>query len=231
MSARNNSPLARIFDDPAIVSQIQRQLPRLFWVAHRDASLANRENPAVGFIRKRAMIYVFLRFFGRDNVEVLPATEREVDILVHDRPLVIRTSRKDPLAANRYAPHSSKSGIKALWSGDTRTARDTLFSPAYKPSSDILLIIVDFSAVLGAIYLITRELQEAVLKDLGPERYFRLPRPGEDSRGAEFSIIAMDRLLNNPNTRRMEMRWSRPAENDSLRNYDPYDRFSVLWNA
>jgi|SRR5215203_866872 len=232
MSASNsNSPLlTRIFDDPTIVRQIQKQLPRLFWVAHRDATLGNRENPVVGFIRKQAMIYTLFRFLGRENVEILQALRREINVRVDGRPVVIRTHKVNPLAENRHAPGTTKSGIKALWSGDTVTSRETLLSPTYRPSSDIILIIVDFSAVLGAMYLITRELQETVLKELTPQVYFKLPRPGQDSRGAEFSRSAMRMLLNNPGTRRIEIRWTRPDGNDTLRNYDPYDRFGELWN-
>lgn len=56
------------------------------------------------------------------------------------------------------------------------------------------------------------------------EKYFKLPKPGTNPRGVEISNDALSRLLQDKDTKRIEIFWQRSAI-----EYKPYQRWVDYW--
>ena len=72
----------------------------------------------------------------------------------------------------------------------------------------------------SGLFQIPLETQKKNLNNLGVERYLKPPKPGINPRGIELFRDGLETLLNDSNTARIRVNWSK-----SQVNYDPYERW------
>jgi hypothetical protein len=201
--------LEEIFKDEKLILKIRKRLPHLFQLAELESSRAGKIGMEVGSVREKILIAFLIYVFGRENVETqIPITEPEVDVRLFKHPLSIKTI-------------TGLGGVKIIWTVDAMKARE--FLATYSPKCDTLLALILWGKI-GGLYYIPREVQQRVLEMLGRERYIKLPKEGTNPRGVEYSQEALSRLLNERNTRSIEIEWQR-----SKIEYDPYRRWIDYW--
>jgi len=84
--------ITELFSDRALVEKIQIRLPQLFHIANLESSRAGKIGMEVGSLRERILIALLIYRFGEESVYTeLPITETEIDVVVFDRPLSIKT--------------------------------------------------------------------------------------------------------------------------------------------
>ena len=67
-------------------------MPKLFYLAELESSRAGKLGMEVGSVREKIITSLFLYKFGIDNVQTeLPITESEIDVIVFDTPISIKT--------------------------------------------------------------------------------------------------------------------------------------------
>lgn len=94
----------------------------------------------------------------------IPITEAEVDVRVLGKPISIKTVTGKKLG-----------GVKIIWTVDPKQA--LRFSQHYEPTCDVLLAQVNWGNT-GGFFLFPKLAQFDVLKQIGRERYIKLPKPG-----------------------------------------------------
>jgi len=137
-------------------------------------------------------------------------TEPETDVKLFGNPISIKTVTGKGL-----------SGIKIIWTVDSEKARK--FRGSYYPSCDLLLININWGGK-GGLYLIPLSVQREIFNKLGRNKYIKLPKPGTNPRGVEFSKEAILRLIEHPYTSSIGIEWNR-----SEIEYDPYRRWVDYW--
>lgn len=204
--------LAELFRDPHIIKKIQTKLPYLFQLAQIEVSRAGKTGMEVGTIREQIIIALLIYKFGEENVDTnIPITESEVDVKVFGEPVSIKT-----FTGKNF------SGIKIAWTVDAKSSRE--FLNKYRPTSDILLVQINWDAV-GGFYYIPRELQQRYLTTLGRENYIKLPKEGTNPRGIEFKKDALEVLLSDKDVKKIEIEWKRQNI-----DYNIYKRWVDLWD-
>jgi len=93
----------------------------------------------------------------------------------------------------------------------------------YEPKCDILLAQLKWGGV-GGLYHIPLETQQEVFRNIGKHAYFKLPKPGTNPRGVEFSKDALLKLIMHPNTKKIQIFWLKPAV-----EFNPYERWIKYW--
>lgn len=165
----------------------------------------------VGSVRERIIIALMMHKFGVENVKTdIPITETEIDVIVHDHPLSIKT-----ISGARIG------GVKAIWTVDAQKARE--FVAQYKPKYDMLLVQVNWGGT-GVFAYIPLKVQEEIFSSFGRDKYFSLPKQGTNPRGVEFSKEAMMRLSLHPDIKRIIVPWIRPIE-----KFNQYQRWLDYW--
>lgn len=206
-----DAPYLRIFEDVKLVDKIKANLPRLFFLAELDASRAGKVGMEIGSVRERIIIALMMTKFGVENVKTdIPITETEIDVIVHNHPLSIKT-----ISGARIG------GVKAIWTVDAQKARE--FVANYKPKCDILLVQVHWGGS-GVLAYIPLKVQEEMFGVFGRNKYFSLPKQGTNPRGVEFSKEAMTRLSVHPDVKRIMVNWVRPVE-----KFNQYQRWLDYW--
>lgn len=203
------SRLVELFEDPLLAQKIKRQLPYLFQLAELESSRAGKAGMEVGSAREKVLIALLIYKFGAENVETdIPITEPEVDVKLFGRPINIKTI-------------TGLGGVKIIWTVDAQKARE--FRENYTPKCDVLLALIKWGDT-GGLYYIPLEVQDRVFKELGREGYIRLPKPGTNPRGVEYSKEALLRLLNDKETRVIEIFWEKQPI-----KFNAYQRWVDLW--
>lgn len=88
----NNSPLFSLFEDSSLAEKIKKRLPHLFWLAMIDSSRAGKDGMQIGSAGEAIIIALLMYKFGEENVRMdIPITEPEVDVIVHNQPISIKT--------------------------------------------------------------------------------------------------------------------------------------------
>lgn len=193
------APFGRIFDDPILVDKIKATLPKLFFLAEQDASRAGKVGMEIGSVRERILIALMMTKFGAENVKVdIPITETEIDVLVYNHPISIKTISGAKIG-----------GVKAVWTVDAQKARE--FVANYKPKYDMLMVQVNWGGP-GVFAYIPLKVQEEVFSAFGRDKYFLLPKQGTNPRGVEISRDAMLRLSLHSDTKKIVISWIRPTE-------------------
>jgi hypothetical protein len=206
-----DSPIKSIFTDSVIIDKIRGKLPYLFFLAELDASRAGKVGMEIGSVRERIIIALLMYKFGQESVKTdIPITETEVDVIVQNYPLSIKT-----ITGARIG------GIKAIWTVDAQKAKE--FVASYKPKYDILLVQINWGGS-GIFAYIPLKVQEEIFSSLGRDKYFSLPKQGTNPRGVEFSKEAMTRLSRHPDIMKIDISWIRPTE-----KYDQYKRWLDYW--
>lgn len=203
------SRLAELFENKKFVEKIKKRLPYLFQLAELESSRAGKIGMEVGSLRERILIALLIYAFGEENVETdIPITEPEVDAKLFDQPISIKTI-------------TGGGGVKIIWTVDAQKARE--FRETYTPKCDILLARIKWGGK-GGLYYIPLEVQQKIFNQLGRERYIKLPKPGTNPRGVEFSREALSKLLTDPETKMIEIEWRKTKI-----DFNPYKRWVDYW--
>ncbi len=203
------SHLSEIFEDKKLVEKIKKRLPYLFQLAEFESSRAGKIGMQVGSLREKILIALLIYKFGEKSVETeIPITEPETDVKLFGHPISIKTI-------------TGMGGVKVIWTVDAQKVRE--FRETYTPKCDILIVLIKWGKV-GKFYHIPLEVQQKIFKTMGRENYIKLPKPGTNPRGPEFSKEALTKLLSDPETNSIEVEWYR-----SRIKYNPYQRWIAYW--
>ena len=203
-----SSRLVELFEDLALAEKIKRRLPYLFTLAEIESSRAGKVGMEVGSLREKILIALLMYKFGEENVETeIPITEPEMDVKLFGEPVSIKTI-------------TGTGGVKAVWTVDPQKARE--FLESYSPSCDILLTQIKWDEKTvnentrpgerthpGGLFWFPIEAQEYILREMGKERYLKLPKQGTNPRGVEISKEGLLRLLQDQNSRCIPIVWHR----------------------
>jgi hypothetical protein len=201
--------LVEIFEDKELVDKIGRRLPFLFQLAELESSRAGKIGMEVGSLREKIVIALLIYKFGEENVETqIPITEREVDVKIFGHPVSIKTI-------------TGTGGVKIIWTVDAQKARE--FFKTYTPTCDIILVQIKWNGV-GGFFHIPVEVQQKILRNVGREKYLKLPKPGTNPRGVEISKEGLLMLMEDKDTKSIKIVWQR-----SKIEYDPYRRWVDYW--
>ncbi|MDR0920076.1 MAG: ThaI family type II restriction endonuclease [Oscillospiraceae bacterium] len=173
-----------IFDDNLIIRRIKNKLPKLFQLAELESSRDGKIGMEIGSVRERIIIALLMYKYGIDIVDSkVPITEPEVDVIVKNTPLSIKT----------ISTKTSKlrGGIKLIWTVDAQKA--LLFKNTYIPKCDLLLAQIVWGGN-GRLFLFSVKSQNEVLAQIGRDRYIKLPKEGTNPRGAEITAEALNLL-------------------------------------
>jgi len=200
-----------LFTDDKIVSKIQNKLPKLFYMAELESSRAGRVGMEVGSLRERILVALLIYKFGDKNVKTdIPITEPEIDVLVFNNPISIKTITGKNL-----------SGVKLVWTVDADSALS--FRENYKPKYDMMLAQINWNNG-GFLYYITKEIQLDVFKSLGKNEYIKLPKAGTNPRGVELTAKGLKALTQQKSTLKIPIEWIK-----EIINYNAFDRWVELW--
>lgn len=206
-----SSRLIEIFQDDDLVEKIKKRLPYLFALAELESSRAGKIGMQVGSLRENIIIALLIYKFGENNVKTdIPITEQEVDVLLFERPISIKTISDKNLT-----------GVKLIWTVDPYKAREYLDN--YYPKSDILFIHIVWNKI-GGFYYIPLKIQENYFKKFGKENYIKLPKPGTNPRGVEINRDALSMLLREASTYGIDIFWKRTKI-----DYNAYQRWVDAW--
>ncbi|MFH1421448.1 MAG: ThaI family type II restriction endonuclease, partial [Planctomycetota bacterium] len=134
----------------------------------------------------------------------------EIDAIVFNEPISIKTITDKKLG-----------GVKAIWTVDRKKAKE--FRDNYKPQYDILLAQIRWGEV-GYLYYLPKKAQLEVLKSIGKNIYFMLPKQGTNPRGVEFSEKALNAISSHPSSLKIKIDWIKKEI-----SYDPFKRWLDLW--
>jgi hypothetical protein len=203
--------LTEIFEDEKLVAKIKRRLPYLFQLAELESSRAGKTGMEVGSVRERIIVALLIYKFGEENVETeIPITEPETDVRLFGEPISIKT-----------ITGRSFGGVKLIWTVDAEKAKE--FLGKYHPHCDILLVQINWGDV-GGFYYIPLEVQKRVFDRMGRQNYIKLPKPKTNPRGVEITKEALMSLIEDRDTRRIEINWYRTKI-----EFNVYKRWVDLW--
>ena len=203
--------LTEIFKDKELVYKIKTRLPHLFHLAELESSRAGKIGMEVGSVRERIIVSLLIYKFGEENVETeIPITEPEIDVRLFGQPVSIKT-----ITGKAFG------GVKLIWTVDAQKAKE--FRETYSPHCDILLVQINWNA-MGGFYYIPFEVQKRLFEDVGRKKYIKLPKPGTNPRGVEITKEALSWLVENKETKVIQIAWKR-----SKVDYSPYKRWVDYW--
>lgn len=202
----------KLFSEALLTNKIKEKLPFLFQLAEIDNSRDGKLGMEIGSARERIVIALLIYKFGEKNVKTdIAITESEVDVIVFDEPISIKT------VTNRNIV-----GVKLIWTVDAQKA--FAFINNYSPECDILFVHINWAGK-GGMYLLSKEGQKEILKKHGKAFYFKLPKAGTNPRGVEITNEAINKLVEHSTTKKIEIDWSR----DETLEYNSYARWVDLW--
>ncbi len=205
-----DNPLAELFLDMPLISRIKSKLPKLFHIAELESSRAGKIGMEVGSSREKVIIALLIYKYGKENVNTsIPITQSETDVIVKDVPYSIKTI-------------TGNGGVKAVWTVDASSA--SIFIENYKPKCHIILIQINWGYTRGGFSLISLEVQNRVLNKLGKSRYLKLPKAGTNPRGVEFSKEAIEIMLADKETLKINIDWKK-----QVLEYDTYKKWVEYW--
>jgi len=201
-----------IFNEQYIIKKIKEKLPYLFQLAEIDNSRDGKLGMEIGSARERIVIAMLIYKFGDENIKTdIGITESETDVIVFDEPISIKTVTNKKVV-----------GVKLIWTVDAQKALE--FINNYTPECDILFVHINWGGK-GAMYLLSKEGQKEILSQHGKEFYFKLPKQGTNPRGVEITNEAINKLVEHPTTKKIEIDWNR----DESIEYNSYDRWVEHW--
>lgn len=200
-----------LFRDRNTIQKIRARLPELFQIAELESSRAGKIGMEVGSMRERIIIALLIHRFGEKYVKTdLPIHEPEVDVIVDEMPISIKT-----ITGKRIG------GVKLIWTVDREQA--IRFGNEYIPTCDMLLVHINWDGE-GGLYLFSKDLQSQVLNQMGPSVYLTLPKPGTNPRGVEMSKGAIRLLSTHPQSLVIPVHWEKKEI-----SFDPFERWLELW--
>lgn len=189
--------LSEAFNDKKFKEEVQRQLPGLIAKADIEASRVGNTGLEKGSFRKKYLIDFFIDHLSGENVETgFPIGMPDIDVKIFTLPVKIKTI-------------TGKRGIKIKWTIDRGKVENYLSN--YNPSYGILLVRLNWDMKErnrpSGLFWIPLEAQQRVLKRLGTEKYLKPPKLGTNSRGIELSREALKNLLNDIDTKHIDINW------------------------
>jgi hypothetical protein len=202
-----------IFDKEEYIQKIKSKLPQLFLLAEVENSRNGKLGMEIGSARERIIIALLMYIFGIEDVDTdLPITLPEVDVVVKNQPLSIKT-----------ATGARLSGVKLIWSVDAQKALE--FKERYEPVCDLMLAQIYWHN-RGFLYLFPKQTQKDVLESIGRDTYIKLPKQGTNARGVELSGVAIQYLIQSPTVRKIEIDFRRTEIDYKA----AYKRWLDYWN-
>ena len=154
----------------------------------------------IGSVRERILIALLMYKFGIDIVDPnIPITASEVDVIVNDTPLSIKTVTTNSERWN---------SIKLIWTVDAQKAIE--FKNTYMPSCDMLVAKICWNGE-GKLLLFSREAQCKILNEIGRDRYIKLPKENTNARGVEITPMALSILERCEDTRCININFYRKS--------------------
>lgn len=188
----------KLFDDNLIIKRVKNKLPHLFQLAELESSRNGKIGMEIGSVRERILIALLMYKFGIDIVNPdIPITAPEVDVYVDNTPLSIKTMTTK---SDRF------SSVKLIWTVDHQKAIE--FRNTYIPSCDMLLAKIRWNGN-GKLLLFSKESQQKILKDIGRDRYIKIPKENTNARGVEITAEALTLLEKCEDTRCIEINFVR----------------------
>lgn len=188
----------RLFDDEIIIKRVKNKLPYLFQLAELESSRNGKIGMEIGSVRERILIALLMYKFGIDIVNPeIPITAPEVDVIVQNEPLSIKTMTTTSQRWN---------SVKLIWTVDAQKSLE--FKSNYLPSCDMLIAKIYWNN-LGKLLLFSKEAQIEVLNEIGRDRYIKLPKQNTNARGVEINTEALRLLETHKNTREIEINFTR----------------------
>ncbi len=173
----------KLFDDNIIVKRVKNKLPHLFQLAELESSRNGKIGMEIGSVRERILIALLMYKFGIDIVDPeIPITAPEVDVIVDNTPLSIKTMTTN---SGRWCP------VKLIWTVDAKKALE--FKNTYNPSCDMLIAKIRWNGE-GKLLLFSKESQCDVLHQIGRDMYIKLPKENTNARGVEITAEALSML-------------------------------------
>ena len=102
-------------------------MPTLFNMVELENRRGNKLGMEVGTARERVLIALFMYVYGSKSVEFPPSNSPELDVLVNNQPLSIKTKSSKGLT-----------GVKLVWTVDWNKIE--AFLKTYLPTSHLLYI-------------------------------------------------------------------------------------------
>lgn len=206
----NSNPVKDLFSDNRFVLRIKNKLPKLFHIAELESSRAGKIGMEVGSAREKVIIALLIYKYGKEKVNTnIPITEAETDVLVNNIPYSIKTI-------------TGNGGVKAVWTVDASSAAN--FIENYMPKCHIILIQINWGYTRGGFSLIPLQVQKRVLGKLGKEKYLKLPKAGTNPRGVEFTKEAIETMLADKETLKIDVDWKK-----EVLEYDIYKKWVEYW--
>ena len=149
--------------------------------------------------------------FGEENVDTeIPITEPEVDVVVYNNPVSIKTKSG-----------TSLSGVKLIWTVDSENAQ--YFQNNYKPSCDMIFVQINWNHT-GGLFYFPKETKLECFDYLGRESYIKLPSKGTNPRGVEISTSAMKMLVNHSDSLKIDIEWKKEEI-----EFNAFKRWIEIW--
>jgi len=206
----NNNPMKDLFSDNRLVLRIKNKLPKLFHIAELESSRAGKIGMEVGSAREKVIVALLIYKYGKEKVNTnIPITEAETDVIVNKIPYSIKTI-------------TGNGGVKAVWTVDASSAAN--FIENYMPKCHIILIQINWGYTRGGFSLIPLQVQKKVLDKLGKEKYLKLPKAGTNPRGVEFTREAIETMLADKETLKIDVDWKK-----EVLEYDTYKKWVEYW--
>lgn len=188
----------KLFDDNLIIKGVKNKLPHLFQLAELESSRNGKVGMEIGSVRERILIALLMYKFGIDIVDPdIPITAPEVDVYVNKEPLSIKTLTTK---SEKWSP------IKLIWTVDAKKAVE--FKDKYVPFCDMLIAKICWDKT-GKLILFSKNSQIEVLRNIGRDKYIKLPKPNTNSRGVEITQEALTLLENCNDTRCIDINFAR----------------------
>lgn len=188
----------KLFNDNLIVKRVKNKLPHLFQLAELESSRNGKIGMEIGSVRERILIALLMYKFGIDIINPdIPITAPEVDVIVDNMPLSIKTMTT---SSERW------NSIKLIWTVDVQKAIE--FKNTYIPSCDMLVAKIRWNGE-GKLLLFSKESQCQILNDIGRDRYIKLPKENTNARGVEITAEALSMLERHADTRCININFTR----------------------
>ena len=203
--------IKKVLNGKSIKAKIQEKLPKLFYLAEIESSRAGKVGMEVGSLRERIIVALLIYRFGEKNVNSkISITEPETDVIVYNTPISIKTMTSKKV-----------NGFKISWTVDPESA--IKFSKNYSPECDMIYVQINWTQQ-GHFFYIPKEIQKAVLYDIGRTEYIKLPKIGTNPRGVEISTKALRMIVEQKDTIKIPIHWEK-----EIIDYDPFERWVELW--
>ena len=204
--------MRKLFEDQKIIELIRNKLPKLFQIAELESQRAGKTGMEVGNLREKILIALVIHVFGETNVNAnIPTTEPEIDVIVNDEPINIKTI-------------TGNGGVKACWTVDQESART--FVDTYSPEASMLLVRIFWGDDKPSFFYIPLKVQNEIRNSIGIENFLNIPKPGGNPRGVTFNKDALHMMENHPLSKKISINWIK--ENV---DFNVYDRWLEYWRG